>query len=352
MARKSRYTRKRRSTPGSPPGRWVADPTAAESRLHSLCYSATGLEEGAALEPRKGDGVLWLNVDGLRDQALLSEIAATYGLHPLAMEDVVNLHQRPKAEDYADHLFLVLRMPVKGGAATATEQVSLFLGPDYVITFQEQPGDVFEPVRTRIRNPQSPIRTRNADYLAYALLDAAVDAFFPVLERVGERIEELEDAVVLHSDPAQIADIHALKHDLRTIRSAIWPLRDLMSTLLRDDGARFSEQTRLYLRDCHDHTFQLIDMIETYREITSGLVDIHLSSQSNQTNEVMQVLTLIATIFIPLTFIVGVYGMNFDIMPELHWRWGYPAVMALMTALGVGLTWWFRRKGWLGGGRR
>jgi len=351
MKRTSSYTRKRRNAPGSPPGRWATDPAAAESHLHAIRYSSAALEEIDTLPPPTGDSTLWLNVDGLRDQALLSQIAASFGLHPLAMEDVVNLHQRPKAEDYQDHLFIVLRMPTRATGSFASEQVALFLGNGSVITFQEAPGDVFEPVRTRLRNPQSPIRGRGADYLTYALIDAVIDSYFPVLEKLGERIEALEDAVVLRSEPGQIADIHAIKHELRTIRSAIWPMRDLLSTLLRDDGAWFSEQTRLYLRDCHDHAFQLIDMVETYRDITSGLVDIHLSSQSNRMNEVMQVLTLIATIFIPLTFIVGVYGMNFVDMPELHWRWGYPTVMVVMVVIAIGLALWFRAKGWLGGRR-
>ncbi|GAB4263345.1 MAG: magnesium/cobalt transporter CorA [Pararhodobacter sp.] len=351
MARPSRYARKRRNTPGSPPGRWVADPAASETRLHTIRYAPDSVIETDGLETG-GGGTAWLNIDGLRDQAQLARIAETFGLHPLAMEDVVNLHQRPKAEDYRDHLFVVLRMPRPRAEGFSTEQVSLFLGRDHVLTFQEDPGDVFDPVRARLRNPQSPIRGRGADYLAYALIDAITDAYFPVLEAMGERIEELEDAVVSRADPDQIARIHAIKHDLRTIRSALWPLRDLMSALLRDDSGRFSEQTRLYLRDCHDHTFQLIDMVETYREIVSGLVDIHLSTQANQTNEVMRVLTLIATVFIPLTFVVGVYGMNFDVMPELHWRWGYPVVMALMGAIAVGLALWFRHKGWLGRSRR
>lgn len=348
---KRRYSRKRRNTPGSPPGRWLTDPAAAESRFHTLRFGPSSLEETEALPPAAAEGTVWLNVDGLRDQTLLGQIAAQFGLHPLAMEDVVNLHQRPKAEDYHDHLFIVLRMPARSTDGFAAEQVAMFLGPQSVLTFQEQPGDAFDPVRARLRNPASPIRARGADYLAYALIDAVIDAYFPVLEAMGEKIEALEDAVVLRSEPGQIAEIHAIKHELRTIRSAIWPMRDLLSTLLRDDGAWFSEQTRLYLRDCHDHAFQLIDMVETYRDITSGLVDIHLSSQSNRMNEVMQVLTLIATIFIPLTFIVGVYGMNFEDMPELHWRWGYPVVMVFMAAIAVGLALWFRRKGWLGGGR-
>ena len=207
------------------------------------------------------------------------------------------------------------------------------------------------PVRARLRNESTPIRTRGADYLTYALIDAVVDSHFPVLEALGARIEALEDAVVLNPAPDQIEAIHALRHELRTIRASVWPLRDLLTVLLRDETVLFGDQARLYLRDCQDHVFQLIEIIETYREIASGLVDILFASQSNRMYEVMQVLTLIATIFIPLTFIAGIYGMNFDSMPELHWRWGYPVVMGTMAVLGVGLALWFRAKGWLGGRR-
>jgi magnesium transporter len=348
MVRPFRYTRKRRDAPGSPPGRWTADPEALASRIHAFRYAADGFEEADTVLDGQAGHVLWLNIDGLRDEALLNRIATDFGLHPLAMEDVVHLHQRPKVEAYDDHLFVVLRMPRPAGDGFATEQVTLFLGPDFVITFQERPGDVFEPVRTRLRNPHSKIRERGADYLAYALIDAVTDAFFPVLDQMGERLETLEDAVLNDSMPEQVHDIHAMKHELMAIRRAVWPMRDSIASLLRDDGPLISDQTGIYLRDCQDHTFQLIDTIDTYREIASGLVDLHLSSQSNRMNEVMQVLTLIATIFIPLTFIVGVYGMNFDDMPELHLRWGYPAVMAFMAVIGVGLALWFRHKGWLG----
>jgi magnesium transporter len=349
--KRSRYTRRRRNAPGSPPGQLTVDPAGEAPRLTVVHIGADGVETNPSADLASlrvpDTGLVWLNVDGLGDAATLSRIAQVFGLHPLAMEDAVNLHQRPKFEDYDQHDFIVLRMPERGGSFT-TEQVSLCLGDRFVVTFQERAGDVFDPVRNRLKNPQSTIRSRGADYLAYALIDAVTDAYFPVLEAFGERLEVLEDEVVARSSPALIEDIHALRHQLRTIRGAVWPLRDMLAAVLRDDGARVSVATRVYLRDCQDHTFQLIDMIETYREIASGLVDIHLSSQANRTNEVMQVLTLIATIFIPLTFVVGVYGMNFDIMPELHWRWGYPAVMLGMAALAAGLTIWFRRKGWLG----
>lgn len=349
----SRYAKRRRNPPGTPPGTVTVDPDADAPRLYAIFITPEGVTETDKPEiaPPPEGTILWLNVEGLGDHATLKSIEQVFKLHPLAMEDVVNLHQRPKADDYDTHQFLVLRMPDPQAGGLATEQVTLFLADRVVITFQEHGGDVFDPVRTRLRNPKNPARARGADFLVYSLIDAVIDAYFPVLDRLGERLESLEDAVIAQAGTAEIATIHRLKQELMGVRSAVWPMRDMLSSILRDENPLYSGSTRLFLRDAHDHTFQLIDMIETYREITSGLVDIFLSSQSNRMNEVMKVLTLIATIFIPLTFVVGVYGMNFDDMPELHWRWGYPAVMGGMALIAAALAYWFYRKGWLGGGR-
>ncbi len=349
----SKYAKRRRNPPGSAPGTITIDPEATAPRLHAIRFSPEGITETETpdIAPPPAGSILWLNVEGLGDRTTLDRIAQAFSLHPLAMEDVVNLHQRPKAEDYDDHHFIVLRMPHPNAMGLVTEQVSLFLTDNAVITFQERAGDVFDPVRARLRNAKSSIRTRGADYLTYALIDAVIDAYFPVLDLFAERLEMLEDAVVAGAKDTQISTIHDLKQDLMAVRRAVWPMRDMLSTILRDSDDRFSEPTRLFLRDVHDHTFQLIDMIETYRDIASGLVDIFLSSQANRMNEVMKVLTLIATIFIPLTFIVGVYGMNFTDMPELHWRWGYPAVMGAMAVIAAALVVWFHRKGWLGSRR-
>lgn len=309
--------------------------------------------------------VRWINVDGLGDIDTLRHIGALFELHPLALEDIVNLHQRPKIDVYDSHLFIILRMPMvvpaertdatdQPGLRLETEQVAICVGTNFVLTFQERPGDAFDPLRNRLRTAGGQIRKRGPDYLAYALIDAAIDAFFPLLEEYGERVEELEDDVVAHPETRQITRIHDLKRDLLTARRAVWPQRDMLNALLREETPLIAPQTRVYLRDCHDHTIQLIDMIETQREICSGLVDIHLSSVSNRMNEVMKVLTIIATIFIPLTFIVGVYGMNFDPaagpanMPELGWRYGYVAVMLIMALIAAALVAWFRRKGWIG----
>ncbi|MCC5887494.1 MAG: magnesium/cobalt transporter CorA [Gammaproteobacteria bacterium] len=364
-----RHKRLRRTPPGASPGTLTVAPGAVRPQLQVMAYGPDDFSEAPLAAPGEllsvpAADVRWVNVDGLGDIATLQGVGTAFRLHPLALEDIVNLHQRPKVEAYDGYLFIVLRTPVllppEGHAfpdRLETEQITLALGRDFVVTFQERPGDQFEPVRRRLRSPGGQTRQRGADYLAYALIDAAIDAFFPILEAYGERVEELEDDVVAHPGNRQIARIHDLKRNLLTARRALWPMRDMLNALLREDSPFIEEHTRVYLRDCHDHAIQLIDMIETYREICSGLVDIHLSSVSNRMNEVMKVLTIIATIFIPLTFIVGVYGMNFDpaagplSMPELSWRYGYPLILLLMALIAAGLVLWFRRKGWIGKGQ-
>jgi magnesium transporter len=293
--------------------------------------------------------VTWLNVDGLHDVPLIREIGERAALHPLVVEDVLSTGQRPKVEDYDRQLFIVLRSLTWDGKREEIEeeQLSIVLGDHYVISFQEQPGDEFDPVRARIRNGKGAIRTRGADYLAYQLIDAMVDEYFTVLERVGDRLGDLENEVMTRPDQATIHEIHHLKRELLVMRKAVWPARDLLNALIRDECGLVSDNTRIFLRDAYDHAVQVIDTLETMRDLVSGLIDLYLSSVSNRLNEVMKLLTIIATIFIPLTFVAGVYGMNFDVMPELRWRWGYPAVMALMAAIGLGMLAWFRRKSWL-----
>jgi magnesium transporter len=302
--------------------------------------------------------VTWVDVQGLGDVETVRALGDRFDLHGLALEDVINVHQRPKVELYENHVFIVTRMvggPATDGGGADTEQVAMFLGADFLLTFQERSGDCFEPVRERLRHAGGRIRAARADYLAYTLIDAVIDGYFPVLEGYGERVERLEDAVTARPDAALVAQIHALKRDLLTLRRAIWPQREMVNALIRDESSLVAEPTRLYLRDCYDHAIQLMDMIETYREIASGLVDLHLSSFSARLNEVMKVLTIIATIFIPLSFITGLYGMNFDPsasrwnMPELGWRYGYPFALGLMGVVAIGLLVYFRRKGWIGG---
>lgn len=353
----------RRTAPGAAPGTLVADPEALTPHIRITAYGPDKVSEQGEARPsdiaalRDAWPVVWIDVVGLGDAEAVRALGEQFGLHALALEDVLNVHQRPKAEDFGDHLFVVTRMPAGGGDGPETEQVALFVGEGYVLSFQERQGDCFEPVRQRLRREASQARRGGADYLAYALVDAAIDSFFPVLERYGETVERLEDAVVADPQESHAAEIHALKRDLLTLRRAVWPQREMINQLLRDESPVLADSTKVFLRDCYDHTIQLLDMVETYREIASGLTDIYLSSMSNRLNEAMQVLTVIATIFIPLSFIASLYGMNFDTaspwnMPELGWRFGYPAVLLIMAAAAVGLLWWFRRRGWLGRRRR
>jgi magnesium transporter len=334
------------------------DPEAPAPAIRVLAYGPDGhLEEDVAdvttLPAYLGQWpVTWVDVCCLGDAAALELIAQTFELHPLVLEDIVNVHQRPKVDDYGDQLFVVARM-VSLAEHVETEQLSIVLGRRFVLTFQERPGDVLDPVRDRIRTGHAICRT-GPDYLAYALVDAVVDHYFPVLERYGEHLEAVEDAVMLRPEPATLREIQDAKHGLLTLRRAIWPQRDALMAMQRDETALITDDTRVYLRDCYDHAVQVIDMVEIYREIVSGFVEMYLSNLSNRMNEVMKILTIFSTLFIPLTFITGVYGMNFHTdaspwsMPELGWRWGYPFVLAVMGAMAAAMLFYFRRKGWFG----
>lgn len=353
-----RGRRRRHTSPGAPPGTLIAVPEAAPPVVTAIGYGPDTIEEvrvesAAALQALKDKfDVLWVNVDGLGDVQVVDWVGDTFGLHRLALEDVLHLAQRPKVEDYDNHLFIIVRMP-DVARTFETEQMAIFLGQGFVITFQEQAGDHFDPVRNRLRTNRGRIRGLGADYLAYALIDAAVDAYFPVLEQYGEEVERLEQQVLVRSGRAMVREIHAAKRDLLMLRRAVWPHRDMLSALIREQSDFVSDQTRIYLRDCYDHAIQLVEITETYRELASDLVDIYLSSQSHHMNEVVKVLTIIATIFIPLSFITGVYGMNFDYeasswnMPELRWRFGYPFALGLMLAVAGGLIGYFWHRGWL-----
>lgn len=352
--------RARRTPPGAAPGTLVVDPTAFQPTISLIAYGPgpedfeeIEIRKLADLEPLIGKhAVTWINVTGLGDLDVVRRMGEIFGLHGLAQEDVINVHQRPKVEEYADHLFIVTRM-IAAGSPPTTEQVSMFLGERFLLTFQERPGDCFDPVRARLRAARGQIRSRRVDYLSYALVDAVIDSYFPVLEELGERLEELEDRVIAAPADMEVAELHAIRRELLTMRRAIWPQREMVNALTRESSPYVTEYTRPYLRDCYDHTIQLMDIVETYREIATGLVDVYLSSVSTRLNEVMKVLTIIATIFIPLSFITGLYGMNFDSavspwnMPELEWYWGYPMAIGLMTAVAGGLLYYFYRKGWL-----
>ncbi len=348
----------RRAPPGAAPGTLIGDPTAAESAIRLIQYRETEIVEemldslDGLRERLERWPTTWLDVEGVGDVALIQEIGEIFGLHRLAMEDSANVHQRPKFEDYEDHVFVVTRM-IRADRAPETEQVSMFIGENFLVTIQEAPGDCFEPIRERLRRGKGPIRRRGPDYLAYALIDAVIDNYFPVLETYGEEVETLESGVISEPHRDHVVEIHQLKRELLTLRRSIWPMREMVNALIRDEARVITRQSRIYLRDCYDHTVQLMDIVEVYREITSDLVDIYLSSVSARMNEVMKVLTIIATIFIPLSFIASLYGMNFSTekspwnMPELKWEYGYLYSLALMSAVAGGLMFWFWRKGWL-----
>lgn len=356
----------RHQKPGTPPGTITAPPQAAPAQVTVFGFDGNecdeekfiGLEFLPTLEQleRKHE-TTWINVDGLAEATLIEKIGERFGLHPLALEDVVGTHQRAKVESYDDHLYVVLKM-ISFKDGLETEQVSVFLGPRFVISFQERAGDCLEIIRERLRKGKGRIRGAGADYLAYAIIDAIIDHYFPALEALGERLEQLENDILTDPSPETVSEVHEVRRELLLIRKAAWPLREAMATLYREENELISDATRPYLRDCYDHTVQLIDVIETYREIASGLLDIYLSSLGQKNNEVMKVLTIIATIFIPLSFIAGVYGMNFNThsspwnMPELNWAWGYPFALGLMGLTALSLLFYFFRRGWLGEVRR
>jgi magnesium transporter len=293
--------------------------------------------------------VTWINVDGLHDVDVIERLGKAFELHPLILEDILSTRQRPKFEDYGKSLFVVLKMLSynDGSQSVESEQVSLILGAGYVLSFQERIGDVFDCVRDRIRNAKGRIRTQGADYLAYALIDAIVDSYFGILEKVGDKIELLEDELVSDPEEKTLQAIHRLKREMISLRRSIWPLRELVNGIQRSESTIITESTGVYLRDVYDHTIQIIDTIESLRDIVSGILDTYLSSISNRMNAVMKVLTIIATLFIPLTFVAGIYGMNFENMPELKWRYGYAAVWSVMLLVTVSMLVYFRRRKWL-----
>jgi magnesium transporter len=357
--RKRRAQVRRRTLPGAPPGILVSDPSAPKPTVTAIGISADAhceqiIDDLKAIpELLKRWPMLWINVDGVGDAGLVQEIGALFNLHKLALEDVVHVHQRAKAEPYGDVLFIVAPMPLPN-RVWEIEQLSLFLGRNFLISFQERPGgDCLDPVRLRIRAGVSRARCLVPGYLAYALLDASIDNYFPLIEDCGDRLDILEEQVLGPPSRAVMPRILDVKRDLRIVRRAIWPLRDALNSLIRDQSPLVADETRIYLRDCHDHVILIIDLLESYRDLASGLTDVYLSNVSNSTNEIMKVLTMFSTVFIPLTFIVGIYGMNFDRdhpwnMPELGWKYGYLFVWVVMIAVALGALHFFWRRGWIG----
>jgi magnesium transporter len=347
-----------RAPPGSPPGTITANPEALETTTTVLAYRGdeyveTEWKTVADLQKlQKNYAVVWLNINGLKNTALLDEIAGDCGIHPLAFEDVINVGQRAKVEVYDEDLFLVARL-AELNDMLETRQVSFYMRDKLLVTFHEKPEEIFEQIRDRIRNGRGRIRRAGVDYLAYALLDGLVDGYFPVLEEMGERLAALEQQLIDTPDTETLQRIHQSKRQLIVLRRAVWPLRETLNKLMLPDYAQIKKETRLYLRDVWDHVFQVMDFIENFREIGSGLMDLHMSAVSNRMNEVMKVLTMIATVFIPLSFIAGIYGMNFDPkaspfnMPELGFYFGYPFVLLLMLGVAAAFVLYFKRKGWL-----
>lgn len=366
MARKGRRAKlsigKRYHKPGTAPGTLrpvETPPSATPVRITVMDYGPDHLEEKVIerfedlLPYRDSETNTWINIEGLHNLDLIEWLGKNFGIHALTLEDVLNCGQRPKIEDYGTYHFLVLKSMFLREGSLELEQISFILGNNHVITLQEVPGDSFEAVRQRIRRGKGQIRRAGPDYLLYALVDALIDEFFPILEAYGEQVEDLEDEVILQPSPEVLQRVHQIKRDLLVLRRTAWPERDTVSAFSREESHLISPDTRVFVRDCYDHIIQVIDIIETYRDLASGLQDVYLSSLSNKMNEIMKVLTIISTIFIPLTFIAGVYGMNFDTevspwnMPELEWYWGYPFSLALMGAIAFALVIFFRRKKWL-----
>jgi magnesium transporter len=344
---KFRFGSRRRTKPGARPGVVVADPESPQPKIAVMQYDAAKFREESDVlidqldEATDAATVTWVNVNGLGDAATIEAIGEKFGLHRLVQEDIVNVHQRAKVEEFDDHLFIVARM-VSLDEQLQTEQISMILGANFVLTFQE-----------RLRKNTGRIRSAGADYLAYSILDAILDGYFPVLDQYGEQLDEIEDELIMQKPEHVVARIHRLRSDFHMLRKAIWPHRELFNSLLRDVEARFDKETRMYLRDCYDHTIQIIDIVETSREIASDIRDFHFTQISMKQNEIMKVLTIVSSIFIPLSFVTGLYGMNFDSevsefnMPELQWAYGYPMALSVMVLIACGMLYFVWRRGWL-----
>jgi magnesium transporter len=293
--------------------------------------------------------VSWINIDGLHEVEVIEKIGTHFNIHPLTQEDIVNTGQRPKVENFEDYIYIVIKM-LKFDETTghiASEQVSLILGSHYLLSFQETEGDVFNSVRERIRKGRLHIRRSGTDYLAYALIDAVVDHYFLMLEKMGEKIEHYEEQLPLQPTPEILQAIYDLKRELVYFRKQVWPIREVLNTWQKAESSIIEEANKVFIRDVYDHTIQVIDTIESFRDIITGVMDLYLSTVSNKMNEVMKVLTIMATIFIPLTFIAGIYGMNFKYMPELEWKWSYPVLWIVLIAIFLGMMFYFKRKKWL-----
>jgi len=352
--------RRTRRQVGLPPGTLVPVERAGDQsvRMTRIAYTPEQVDEGSCVVDGISAGdhpgeVVWLNVDGLSDVAVLEAVGRTFGIHEMSLEDILTLEQRPKFEDQEKYLFVVVKMIYLGGESAAkgeeilVEQVSLLLMTNTVLSFQERPGDVFDGVRDRIRRGKGRVRRMGADYLLYSLLDAVVDNYFVVMERVGEKVGALESEVLENPTTRTAATIHRLRRDLVLLRRSLWPLREAIGGALRSDSVLLSDQVEVFYRDLYDHTVQVIETLEAFRDMVSGMLDLYLSSVSNRMNEIMKVLTVISTVFMPLSFLAGLYGMNFTHMPELQLPWAYPALLGVMGLVVAALLLYFRRRRWI-----
>lgn len=347
---------KRNPPVGAQPGELALPPDAMPTRVDVIAFRSDAIHEqdvesvGEIRRLLAEYDVTWVNVQGLGDGETLREVADLFSLHPLALADVVNVPQRPKTESYEGQQLLICGMLHFDDEGKLTnEQVSIFIGKKYVLTFQEREGDLFSPVRKRLREGLGILRSSGADYLAYAIVDVIVDGYYPVLEAFADELEEIEEQVLREPRPDVLERVHVVKRTLLLVRRAVWPLRDALGTLIRDPIPLLTDSARVYLRDTYDHCIQVAEMAETYRELVSELTNTYMSVMGQRTNEVMRLLTVVTAVFIPLTFIVGVYGMNFDYIPELHAHYGYPITMGAMMLLAIAMLAFFRWRGWLGG---
>ena len=340
---------------GARPGTLVIKEDSPVPRVRVMHIQPDSVQEEDMTDPESlraaysPDTVSWIDVQGFGDEQLIRKIGEVFSLHPLVIEDIVNVPQRPKAEPYEEQMLIIVRMvDLEKQNEVEMEQVSIVLGKNYVLTFQERYGDVLNPVRKRIREGKGPIRREGSDYVAYAIFDTIIDAYYPKLEEIGEYLEDLSKEVIENPTPHLIGDLDQVRTQLIKLRRALWPQREAASKLARDEYSLIDPNVRLYLRDTYDHCVQTSEVTEMYREMVTGLMNTYLSSLANRTNEVMKVLTIVATIFIPLTFLAGIYGMNFEYMPELHEPWAYPIIWFTMLAVAGGMTMYFWKKGWIG----
>ncbi len=353
------FFHKRHTKVGARPGTLVIPKESPTPKISSIHYSQESHRNIAVdaieelTEAFNDDEVTWVDIQGFGDRSIMRKVGTLFNLHPLLLEDVVNVPQRPKSEPYGDQLLVIVRMvrigeeDQYGEPVVDMEQVSMVIAKNHLITFQEKHGDILDPVRNRLIANKGIIRSRGADYLAYVIADTIVDAYYPVLEVIGDRLETLESVVIDNPTPSVLGELNRLKNQLINLRRAIWPQREAINELVRGDHVLISDEVGVYLRDTYDHCIQTSEVAEMYREMVTGLMNTYLSSVANRTNEVMKVLTIMASIFIPLTFMAGIYGMNFEHMPELKYQYSYAMLWCAMGAVALGMIFFFWRKGWI-----